>query len=186
MGETMRRIIIAIITVIIILTLLLIYPNIKYTKNNTLYVFTYKEDYGIYEENMCYGENYSYNKEYDISINKWNIKKFLFFKVLVLNYIEGNICNSEYYLEESYINNFINNAEIIENENNINLKELIKNRKAIIGNKKYYTEEEKSYILYKLDNEEKEMFIFYQNDLLIIQVGSSDEGPKYIAYKKGK
>ena len=36
---------------------------------------------------------------------------------------------------------------------------------------------------YKLDGEYKEMYIFYNDDLLIIQIGLSDEGPKFIAYK---
>ena len=38
-------------------------------------------------------------------------------------------------------------------------------------------------ITYTLNNRHETMYVFYQYDLLVIQVGLSDEGPKYIAYK---
>jgi len=38
-------------------------------------------------------------------------------------------------------------------------------------------------IYYVLDGKSEVMYVFYVDDLLIIQVGYSDEGPKFIAYK---
>jgi hypothetical protein len=37
---------------------------------------------------------------------------------------------------------------------------------------------------YKLDDKYEELYVFYLDDLLVIQVGNTDEGPKYIAYEK--
>ena len=112
------------------------------------------------------------------------MKNLLFFRWLELEFKKGNICDTEYYLDDEYINKIINESEIIENKNNINLKELIKDRIAILDNKKYSTDEDKIFILYKLDNKEEELYLFYIDDLLIIQIGNVDEGAKYIAYEK--
>lgn len=172
-----------IILVIIIGIFLIVYPNIEFRKNNKLYKFTYSEDWSEFEENMCYNESYSYNNKRDISIYSWDIKKFLFFKVLVLDYKKGNVCNTEYLLEEEYIHRVISEADFISNEKNIDLKKLIEGKKAIVGNKRYFGNDYETFIEYKLDGEYKEMYIFYNDDLLIIQIGLSDEGPKFIAYK---
>ena len=162
---------------------LCIYPMVEFYKGDTLYVLTYKEDWSEWEENMCYGESYSYNEERNISIHGWEFKNFLFFKWFELEYKEGNVCDTEYYLEEEYIDRIIKEAEIIYNDENIDLAELIKGRKAIEGNKRYLGNEYNLGMTFKLDDRTDELFIFYLDDLLIIQVGSTDEGPKYIAYE---
>lgn len=162
---------------------LILYPMIEIDRNNKLYVLSYSDDFSDWEDNQCYNESYSYNKERNISIHSWELKEFLFFKVFILEYKDGNICDTEYLLEEEYIQRVINEAEIINNENNINLAELIKDRKAITGNKKYLGNEYNLGMTYKLDDKYEELFVFYIDDLLIIQVGLSDEGPKFIAYK---
>ena len=171
------------IIVIIILGILIIYPNIEFRKNNKLYVFSYSENLLEWEDNMCYQERYSYNEKRNISVYQWNIKKFLIFKILILDYKNGNLCDSEYLLEESYIKDFINKAKIIENEDNIDIEKLIQNKTPVVGNKRYFTDGDKYQIFFELNGEEEEMFVFYNNDLLIIQVGLGDEGAKYIAYK---
>lgn len=170
--------------IVIILTMLLaIYPNIEFKKNNKLYYFTYSDNTDEWDMNLCYDESYSYNEKRDISVSGWEYKKFLFFKLFILDYKEGNVCATEYLLEDSYVKRVINEAEIIDNSNNINLEELIKGKEAIVGNTKYYSKDEKIELYYILDGKEEEMFIFYVDDLLVIQVGLSDEGPKFIAYK---
>ena len=169
---------------ILIITILGIYPMVEFYKGDTLYVFTYKEDWSEWEQNHCYNESYSYNEKRDISIHGWEFKNFLFFKWFELEYKEGNVCDTEYYLEEEYIQRIIDEAEIIYNDNNIDLKELIKDRKAIVGNKRYIGNEYYLGITYKLDDKYEELFVFYLDDLLVIQVGLSDEGPKFIAYEK--
>ena len=35
----------------------------------------------------------------------------------------------------------------------------------------------------KVDGEEKEIYVNEREGLLVIQIGNTDEGPKYIAYK---
>ena len=93
------------------------------------------------------------------------------------------MCSTEWQLEEEYITNFINNAEIIENENNLDIEKLIKEKKAIVSNTRYTGNEYDTSIFYKLDGKEDIMYVFYQDDLLILQVGSPDEATKFIAYK---
>ena len=41
-----------------------------------------------------------------------------------------------------------------------------------------------AFLSINFDGRYEELFVFYLDDLLIIQVGNSDEGPKYIAYEK--
>jgi len=185
-----RILLITAILLIIIVILICIYPNIEFYYNNDLYMMSYSEtfdqseDFFELEQEMCYDESYSYNKKRDISIINWEYKNFLFFKWFKINYKEGNVCANEYLLEESYIEYFLENAEIKSNEDEIDLSKLIEGRKAIVANKRYPWNDNRSYIGYILDGEYKEMFIYIKEDgLLVIQVGSSDEGPKYIAYK---
>lgn len=179
-----KKIIIPLIILVILITILLIYPNISFQKNKKLYIFSYKEVLSEFEENMCYDESYSYNKKRDISIYDWNTNNFLFFYLHTLSYKEGNVCATEYVLTEEELNKIINEAEIVENEDKINLSKLIKDKEPIVSNTRYPWNDEHSYIGFELEGKYKEMYISYnEEDLLIIQVGNSDEGPKYIAYK---
>ena len=86
-------------------------------------------------------------------------------------------------MEESYINDFINNAKIEHNEYNIDIAKLIEGKEAIVGNIKYLGNEYGKAIYYVLNGKHEVLYIFYVDNLLVIQVGYSDEGPKYIAYK---
>lgn len=178
------------LTIVIIGVFLYIYPKIEFYSNGYLYMmsygkdFEYSKDFSELEEDMCYSESYSYNKKRDITITHWEYKNILFFKWFKISYEKGNLCEKEYLLEEAYINHFIDEAEIIENEDNINLSDLIKDRKAIVMNKRYSWNENSSYIGYKLDDKYMDMYVYFNKDnLLIIQVGLSDEGSKYIAYR---
>ena len=51
------------------------------------------------------------------------------------------------------------------------------------GTKVVLSTNDDSVIYYTLDGKEEVMFIFYVDELLVIQVGLSDEGPKFIAYE---
>jgi len=168
----------------------LIYPNIEFYNNNYLYMASYaknweeSEDFGELEQEMCYDESYSYNKKRDISISSWEYNNFLFFYWFKVSYKEGNVCSVEYLLEESYIERFLTQANIKDNEDKIDLAKLLEGKKAIVANKRYSLNDNRSYIGYILDGEYMEMFISINEDgLIIIQVGASDEGAKYIAYK---
>ena len=183
------KIIIAII-ILIITIFLIIYPNIEFYKDGYLYMMFYDniwEESEIFKEldqETCYDESYTYNKERDISISSFNPKKFLFFKWFKIKYEEGNVCTTEYTLEESYIKHFLENAKINEESDKVDLAKIIKGKEAIVSNKKYSWNDDYKYISYKLDGKENEMYIYTNEEgLLIIQVGSRDEDDKYIAYK---
>ena len=62
---------------------------------------------------------------------QWDLKRFLIFKILISDYKNGNLCDMEYLLEESYIKEFINNAKIINGKT------------PIVGNKSYFTDGDK-------------------------------------------
>jgi len=184
-----KKIIIIVVILIIIGIFICVYPNIEFYSGEYLYMMSYSddfvdsEDFYKLEEETCYDESYSYNREKNISIISWDYKKFLFFKWFQVKYEKGNICETEFLLEESYIHNFLDNAVILESDD-VDLASLIKDKEAIISNKRYPWNDEYKWISYKLDGKYEEMFISTNEEgLIIIQVGLSDEGPKYIAYK---
>ena len=174
---------IIIISVCFILTFLCIYPFIEIKFNNKIIKFSYSMDISEFEENACYGENYFYNEKRNISIYNFDFNNFLFFHMIVMEFKEGNVCDTEYLLEEAYIEKFLENAEIKYNNKNIDLGKLIKNKKAIVANKRYFDNPYDTQIDYILDDRHETLYVFYVEDLLVIQVGLSDEGPKFIAYK---
>lgn len=175
-------IVLGIILLMIIIFLLLL-PKIAIYGENKVTFISYSDDISKFEQNMCYNENYYYYEDLDISINSFNVEKKLFLYFITLGYEEGNICASEYTLEEKYIENFLENAIIESNDNNIDLSSLIEGKEAIVGNTKYNGNEYDNAIYYTLDGKEDVLYIFYVDDLLVIQVGVPDEAPKFIAYK---
>ena len=162
---------------------LVIYPNIVIDTGDRLLVCNYTGDFSEYEKNQSYNEVYCYNEKYDISIRTFDVSNFLFFHVISMEYVEGDVRETEFILEESYISHFLENAEITDNSNNIELAKLIEGKEAIVGNTRYLGNDYTQGIFYKLDGKYEEMYIFYVDDLLVIQVGSPDELPKFIAYK---
>lgn len=170
--------------IVIIIGFIMFLPLFEFRENNRLIVFRFKDDYTGFEENMCYDESYSYDIERDISIYNWDSKKVLFFYMITLEFKEGNVCDTEFLLEESYIEDFINNATIKYNHDNIDIEELIRGRKAIVGNTRYLGNDYSLNIGYILNGKHEDLYVFYVGDLLVIQVGLSDEGPKFIAYEK--
>ena len=172
-----------IIFLIILLSILFLLPLIKIDKNNKLMFISYSDDISKFEDQLCYHESITYYKKRDISIKKFNIKKYFIFYLYILEYEKGNLCKTEWQLEEEHITNFINNAEIKDNEHNISIKDLIKDKTPVVSNIRYLGNDYEISISYKLDNKYEEMYIFYKDDLLIIQVGNPDETTKFIAYK---
>lgn len=171
------------IIILILVILFMALPMFEMKTDKKLYAIRYKEDYSEFETNSCYSESYYYNTKYDISLSSFNHKKFLFFNFYSFDYVEGNVCKTEYQLEEEYIQNFLENATIEYNSHNIDLKSLIEGKTAIVGNSRYLGNDYSTQIDYTLDGKHQTMYIFYKYDLLIIQVGLSDENPKFIAYK---
>ena len=175
--------VVSLVIVIFIGVLLAIYPKIEIQTDDKLIAFRYSDDISEFETELSLDENYSYYEKRDISIHSFDFKKFLFFHVIVMEYVEGNYCDVEFLLEESYIQDFLERAEIQMNESNLDIAKLIEGKKAIVGNTRYLENEYDKSIEYILDGEYETLYVFYQEDLLVIQVGSPDESPKYIAYK---
>ena len=176
--------IIIILTVLTIIGLfLIIYPNIEIQTKDKLIAFRYNDYIDEFEDELSYGELYAYYGKRNISVRNYEFKKFWFFHVITMDYIDGNFCDTQFMLEESYIDDFIERAEIEENESNLDIAKLIEGKTAIVGNKRYTGNEYDKGIYYQLDGKYGEMYVFYKDDLLVIQVGSPDELPKFIAYK---
>ena len=170
---------------IILLSLHLMFPLLEFNYGNKIYIFSHDVVIDEFEEHLCYSESVSYVEDKDISITSWESKRvpFGFFK-LTFEYEEGNLCDYEYVLEEAYITNFLENAKIDKDSDDVDLEKLIEGKKAIVSNTKYPWNDDYKWIGYELDGKYQEMFISTTEDgMVIIQVGLSDEGPKYIAYK---
>jgi len=178
-----KGIIIALTTLIIIGLFLIIYPHIEIQTKNKLIAFRYNDYIDEFEDELSYGEIYAYYAKRDISVRNYKFKKFWFFHVITMDYIEGNFCDTQFMLEESYIKNFIKNAKIKENESNLDIAKLIEGKTAIVGNTRYNGNDYEKGIFYQLNGRYEELYVFYKDDLIIIQVGSPDELPKFIAYK---
>lgn len=161
----------------------LAYPTIEIQTENYLIALRYSDDISEFETDMTDNECYVYYADKDISIYDYDFKKFLFFHVITMEYVEGNMCEVEYVLEEEYIQNFLENAVIKYNDSNLDIAQLIEGKEAIVGNTRYLGNEYDKQIDYILDGKHQTLFVFYVDDLLVIQVGLSDEGPKFIAYK---
>ena len=164
---------------------LAVYPHIEVQTEDQFIACRYSDDISEFEDDISLDECYTYYADRDISITSFNIKKFLCFYVFIMHYEEGNLIESQYILEESYIQDFLDNAVIEENLDNVDLAELIKNREAIVSNARYVPEDhdQSSAIYYQLHDQSEVMFIFELDGLLVIQVGYPDEGPKYIAFQ---
>lgn len=168
--------------IVLITVLVLILPHIKLNIDNQILFIAYKDNIESLFSESCYDDGLFYNKKYNVTFTDIEFKKYWFIYIYNLKYEHGNLCDYEFIIEESYIINFIENAEIIENSNNINLKKLIEGKKAIIENKRYTGNNYDNVIYYKLDDKYNQISTFYYEELLIIQVGDGDEA-KFIAYK---
>lgn len=177
----LKFILMAFLVILIILFMAL--PMFEMKTEKKLYAIRYKYDYAEFEDKGCYDESYFYNQKHNISLKNYEHKQFLFIHFYSFDYVEGNVCETEYQLEEQYIKDFIERAQITYNSHNINIKNLINGKTAIVGNSKYTGNDYNQIIEYTLDGKEQIMYIFNKYELLVIQVGHSDEGTKYIAYK---
>ena len=167
----------------VILLTFFIYPRIEFRKDSKLYVCRFSDDFSEFEENASYNELYFYNQKRDVSLKNFDCKNFLCFYVLSFDYIQGDFRKTQFLLEEEFIEYWLKNAKIDENESNINIAELIKDKTPIVSNKRYSGNEYDKCITYVLDGKWEILYVFESEGLTVIQVGSSDELPKYIAYK---
>ncbi len=169
--------------ILLISAFLTAYPHIELNTGEKLVRCSYSDDFSEYDVNHSYNEIYCYNEKHDVSIKTFETKKFLFFYTIHMEYVRGDVRETEFVLTEDYIDRFLKEAKIIENPNNIDLAALIDGKTAIIGNTRYTGNDYENMIFYELEGKYEEMSVFQKDDLLIIQVGSTDELPKFIAYK---
>ena len=172
-----------VVLAVLIAMFLIIFPQTEILTENELIAFRYSDDISEFESELSVNENYMYYDKLDISIHNVDIQKFFIFYVIRMEYIEGNYCETEFLLKEEYIADFLQRAEIQYNSHNVDVAELIAGKMVIVGNTRYFTEEEKMVIEYTMDDNYGIMYLFESDGLLVIQVGESDEGPKFIAYK---
>lgn len=168
---------------VVVMLVILIYPKIEIKTGSKLYVCRFSGDFSEFEENPSYGELYFYNEERDISLKGFNVKSFLFFYVLEFDYVDGDYRERQFVLEEDYIKYWLENAEIKENESNLDIAALIAGKTAVVGNTRYFGNEYDKSITYVLDGKWETLYVFECDGLTVIQVGSPDECPKFIAYK---
>jgi len=137
------------------------------------------------EENAitCYDDGITYKKDKDISIKSIDFKRVGFLWYHRIKFEKGNLCDYEFYITEKDFLYMISKAEIVENEDKIDLLDMIKGKEAIVGNTRYTWEEDYKYLGIKVDGNYKEIYVTERDGLLVIQIGNSDEGAKYIAYK---
>ena len=178
-----RRIILIFIAVVFLIAFLIAFPFIEINTGSRLIRFSYTGDFCEYEENPSYNELYFYNEKHDVSISSFNVKNFLCFYKIDMEYIKGDFRETQFLLEEEFIDYWLKNAIIEENEQKIDIAEIIKNKTAIVSNKRYSGNEYDKSIVYELDGKWETMYVFESEGLTVIQVGSPDELPKFIAYK---
>ena len=186
---TKNKVLKVFITVFIILAILafclLFVDKIKITSGNEIRYISLNDDISWIEEDSvtCYDESYTYLKKKDISIKNIDIKKVGFLYYHTLKFEKGNVCDYEFYIEEKDFLYMITKGEIVENEDKLDLPKMIKGKEAIVGNTRYPWEDNYKYLGLNVDGKYLEIYVTERDGLLVIQIGNSDEGPKYIAYK---
>lgn len=161
----------------------IVYPKIEFKKDGKLYVCSFSDDFSRFEENASYNELYFYNEKHDVSLKTFDVKNFLCFYLFTFEYEEGDKRETMFILDEEYIDYWLENAKITSNSENVDVAALIEGKEAMVANKRYHGNDYNKAIFYDLDGKSDEMYIFECDGLTVIQVGSPDESPKYIAYK---
>ena len=180
------KIFVPIIVILLILAFILLFiDKIKITVGNEIRYMSLSSDVLWIEENSitCYDDGLTYLKDKGITVKNIDFKKVGFLWYHRVTFEEGNLCDYEFYIEEKDFLYMITKAEIVENEDNLDLTEMIKGKKAIVGNTRYPWYDDYKYMGLEIDGNYKEVYITERDDLLVIQIGNVDEGPKYIAYK---
>ncbi len=171
--------------IVIIAFVLLFIDKIKITVGNEIRYISLTSDVLWIEDNSitCYDDGLTYLKNKDITVKNVDFRKVGFLWYHRVTFEEGNLCEYEFYIDEKDFLYIITKGEVQENDDKLDLLNLIKGKEAVVGNKKYPWDEERKYISYKVDDKYLELYVSQQKELLVIQIGNSDEGPKYIAYR---
>ena len=186
-----KKVLIALVVLAAII--FVIYPNITIQKEDKIIAFRYSDDTSQFETEVSADENYVYWAERDVTWSGFDVKKFGPFHVIYLETEPGNTIASKYTLEYGYMDYFLANAviEVVEKDykeiefTKDDIAALIAGRTPVEGGQRYvcpdYDAATKVY--YRVGGEECFMSIFEVDGLLVVQVGYSDESPKFIAYE---
>ncbi len=177
-----KRISVLILSIILIAVFFVSFPHIEIKTENSLIAFRYSDDISEFDALGTVDETYFYNEKYDISLYDFDVQNFLFFYKITMKYKVGDMRESQFLLKEENINYLLENWEITENEGNIDLPRMLEGKTAIEENKRYPFDNFSHCIYYVLDGDEGVMYIGEIDGKVFIQIGYSDEGPKYIAY----
>lgn len=184
MSKKAKRTVVCIaLTTAIILAAALAYPHIEFKAGGKLYACRYSEDFSEFEENSAYNELYFYNERHDVSLKNFTAGHFLCFYVLSFDYVEGDVREAQFMLEESFVTYWLDNADILLNDAGVDVASLIRGKTAVVGNTRYSADGDTVGIDYILDGKEDTLYIYESDGLTVLRVGSSDESPRYIAYK---
>lgn len=180
------KVFITVFVIILVLAFALLFiDKIKITVGNEIRYVSLSSDVLWLEDNSitCYDDGFTYLKDKGITIKNIDFKKVGFLWYHRITFEEGNLCDYEFYIEEKDFLYLITKGEVISNEDNLDLSKMIKGKEAIVGNTRYPWEDDYKFIQYKLDDKYYELYITEREELLVIQIGNSDESPKYIAYR---
>jgi len=177
----------------VLATGLLIYPHITIETEDRLIAFRYSDDTSEFETEISADECYTYYEDRDVTWSSFDFKKFGPFYVLVFDTEQGNTIQSKYALDPEYMDQFLADAVIEAVEKDYkeilftkdDIASMIAGKTPVEGGGRYscHDYDAATRIYYSLDGVENFMSIFEADDLLVIQVGYSDEGPKFIAYE---
>ena len=175
-----------IIVLVILVFCLLLIDKVKITVGNEIRYISLSSDTLWMEKEeytTCYDDGLTYLKKRDITVKNIDFKKVGFLWYYRVAFEKGNLCDYEFYIEEKDFLYIITKGEVVENESKLDLSKMIKGKEAIVGNTRYPWEDDYKYIGLNIDGEYKEIYVTEREDMLVIQIGNVDEGPKYIAYK---
>ena len=168
---------------ILIAAFFIVYPQIEIKTENVLIALRYSDDISEFDTLATADETYFYNENHDISLYDFEIDNFLVFHKITMKYKDGDMRKKQFSIEPEHIENLLKNWQITENEGDVDVAEMLEGKKAIQQNERIPFDNFTHSIYYVFDGEENVMHIGEKNGQVLIQIGNSDEGPKYIAYE---
>lgn len=178
-----KRVWIFAVSFIFIAAFFAIYPHIEIKTENALIALRYSDDISEFDMYGTADETSFYYEKYDISLYDFEVNNFLFFHKITMKYKDGDMRKQQFLLKAEDVDYVLKNWQIAENEGNIDITKMLYGKTAIEQNKRIPFDSFTNSIYYVLDGEENVMHIGEKDGQVLIQIGNSDEGPKYIVYE---
>ena len=87
MTKNKLPVLVAAVVVVLLAAALIVYPFVEIDTGEKLIRCSYSDDFSAYDQNHSYNEVYSYYEKRDISIKGFQVKKFLFFHNIHMEYV---------------------------------------------------------------------------------------------------